>query len=152
MDLPLPFVVMSDDHIESLKQISSTLQSMLKTTNQVYRVAMDKIPNMETMFALMRNSVQGLAMQLVDINKSFRVSGQQLQSWSDALNHAIMTLTKGIDKLQVLTCNIRHNDFATGNYFEVLKLLYPRILQELSKTHNPNSEDMNGICVDRWSI
>ena len=39
--------------------------------------------------------------------------------------------------------NIQDNDFATGNYFEVLKLLYPHILQELSKMHNPNSEDMN---------
>ena len=88
-DLPSPFVTMSEDHIESLKQISSTLQSTLETTNQVYRTAMDEIPNMETTFALMRNSVQGLATQLVDINKSFRVSGQQLQSRSDALNHAV---------------------------------------------------------------
>ena len=134
---------MSDDHIESLKQISSTLQSTLETTNQVYCAAMDEIPNMETMFALMRNSVQGLATQLVDINKSFRVSGQQLQSQSDALNHAIMTLTEDIDKLRVLACNIRDNDFATGDYFEVLNSLYPRILQELSKTHNPKGEDMN---------
>ena len=98
-DLPLPFIVMSDDHIESLKQISSTLQSTLETTNQVYHTAMDEIPNMETMFALMRNSMQGLAMQLVDINKSFHVSGQQLQSQSDALNHAIMMLTEDIGKL-----------------------------------------------------
>ena len=30
-----------------------------------------------------------------------------------------------------------------GDYFEVLKSLYPRILQELSKMHNPNGEDMN---------
>ena len=37
MDLPLPFVAMSNDHIESLKQISSTLQPTLETTNQVYR-------------------------------------------------------------------------------------------------------------------
>ena len=123
-DLPPPFVAMSDDHIKSLKQISSTLQSTLKTTNQVYRAAMDEIPNMETMFALMCNSVQGLATQLVDINKSFHVSGQQLQSRSNALNHAIMTLTEDIDKLQVLARNIRDNDFATGNYFKVLKLLY----------------------------
>ena len=71
---------MSDDHIESLKQISLILQSMLETTNQVYRAAMDEIPNMETMFALMCDSVQGLVMQLVDINKPFCVSGQQLQS------------------------------------------------------------------------
>ena len=104
---------------------------------------MDEIPNMETMFTLMHNSMQGLAMQLVDINKSFRVSGQQLQSQSDALNHAVMTLTKDIDKLRVLARNIRDNDFATGDYFEVLKSLYPHILQELSKTHNPNGEDMN---------
>ena len=80
MDLPPPFVAMSDDHIESLKQISSTLQSTLETTNQVYHTTMDEIPNMEFMFALMRNSVQGLATQLVDINKSFHVLGQQLQS------------------------------------------------------------------------
>ena len=134
---------MSDDHIKSLKQISSTLQSMLETMNQVYRAAMDKIPTMETMFALMRNSMQGLATQLVDINKSFRMSGQHLQSRSDALNHAVMTLTEDIDKLQVLIRNIRDNNFATGDYFEVLKSLYPRILQELSKTHNPNGKDMN---------
>ena len=143
MDLPPPFVAMSDDHIESLKQISSTLQATLETTNQVYRAAMDEFPNMETTFALMRNSVQGLATQLVDINKSFRVSGQQLQSRSDALNHAVMTLTEDIDKLRVLARNIRDNDFATGDYFEVLKSLYPRILQELSKTHKPTGEDMN---------
>ena len=103
---------------------------------------MDEFPNMETTFTLMRNSVQGLATQLVDINRSFRVSGQQLQSRSDALNSAVMTLTGDIDKLRVLARNIRDNDFATGNYFEVLKSLYPRILQELSKTHNPKSEDM----------
>jgi hypothetical protein len=142
-DLPTPFVTMSDDHIESLKQISTTLQSTLETTNRVYRAAMDEFPNMETMFALMRNGVQGLATQLVDINKSFRVSGQQLQSRSDALNTAVMTLTEDIDKLRVLARNIRDNDFATGDYFEVLKSLYPRILQELSKTHNPKGEDMN---------
>ena len=105
-DLPPPFVAMSNDHIESLKQISSTLQSTLETTNQVYRTAMDKIPNMETTFALMRNSMQGLATQLVDINKSFRMSGQQLQSRSDALNHAVMMLTEDIDKLRVLARNI----------------------------------------------
>ena len=98
-DLPPPFVAMSDNHIKSLKQISSTLQSTLETMNQVYCAAMDKIPNMETKFALMCNSMQGLVTQLVDINKSFRVSGQQLQSQSDALNHAVMTLTKDIDKL-----------------------------------------------------
>ena len=63
MDLLLPFVAMSNDHIESLKQISSTLQSTLETTNQVYHTAMDEIPNMETMFALMHNSVQGLVTQ-----------------------------------------------------------------------------------------
>ena len=80
---------------------------------------------------------------MVDINKSFRVSGQQLQSRSDALNHAVMTLTEDIDKLRVLARNIRDNDFATGDYFEVLKSLYPRILQELSKTHKPTGEDMN---------
>ena len=67
---------------------------------------MDEFPNMETMFALMQNGVQGLAMQLVDINKSFCVSGQQLQSRSDALNTAVMTLTEDIDKLRVLTRNI----------------------------------------------
>ena len=115
-DLPSPFVTMSEDHIESLKQISSTLQSTLETTNQVYRV---------------------------DINKSFCVLGQQLQSRSDALNHAIRTLTEDIDKLRVLACNIRDNNFATGDYFKVLNSLYPRILQELSKTHNPKGEDMN---------
>ena len=104
---------------------------------------MDKIPNMETMFVLMRNSVQGLATQLVDINESFCMSGQQLQSRSDALNHAVMTLTKDIDKTQVLVRNIQDNDFAMGDYFEVLKSLYPRILQELSKTHNPKGKDMN---------
>jgi hypothetical protein len=142
-DLPSPFVTMSDDHIESLKQISTTLQSTLETTNRVYRAAMDEIPNMETTFALMRNGVQGLATQLVDINKSFRVSGQQLQSRSDALNTAVMTLTEDIDKLRVLARNIRDNDFTTGDYVEVLKSLYPRILQELSKTHNPKGKDMN---------
>ena len=136
MDLPLPFVTMSEDHIKSLKQISMTLQSTLETMNRVYRATMDKFPNMETTFTLMCNGVQGLAMQLVDINKSFHVSGQQLQSQSDALNSAIMTLTGDIDKLQVLTRNIQDNNFATGNYFEVLKSLYPRILQELSKMHN----------------
>ena len=104
---------------------------------------MDEFPNMETTFTLMRNGVQGLATQLVDINRSFRVVGQQLQSRSDALNSAVMTLTGDIDKLRVLARNIRDNDFTTGNYFEVLKSLYPRILQELSKTHNPNSKDMN---------
>ena len=140
-DLPPPFVAMSDNHIESLKQISSTLQSTLETTNQVYRSAMDEIPNMETTFALMRNSVQGLVTQLVDINKSFRMSGQQLQSQSNALNHAVMTLTEDIDKLQVLARNIQDNDFAMGDYFKVLKSLYPRILQELSKTHNPKGKD-----------
>ena len=64
----------------SLKQISTTLQSTLETTNQVYRAALDEFPNMETTFMLMCNGMQGLAMQLVDINKSFHVSGQQLQS------------------------------------------------------------------------
>ena len=54
-----------------------------------------------------------------------------------------MTLTEDIDKLRVLACNIQDNDFATGDYFEVLNLLYPRILQELSKMHNPKGEDMN---------
>ena len=54
-----------------------------------------------------------------------------------------MTLTEDIDKLRVLACNIRDNDFAMGDYFEVLKSLYPRILQELSKMHNPKGEDMN---------
>ena len=88
---------------------------------------------METMFALMRNSVQGLATQLVDINKSFHMSGQQLQSRSNALNHAVMTLTEDIDKLRVLVHNVQDNDFATGDYFEVLKSLYPHILQELSE-------------------
>ena len=72
---------------------------MLETTNQVYHAALDEIPNMETMFVLMRNSMQGLVTQLVDINKSFRVSGQQLQSRFDALDHAVMTLTEDIDKL-----------------------------------------------------
>ena len=105
-DLPSPFVTMSDNHIESLKQISTTLQSTLETTNRVYRAAMDEFPNMETTFALMRNGVQGLATQLVDINRSFRVSGQQLQSQSDALNTAVMTLTEDIDKLRVLVRNI----------------------------------------------
>ena len=92
---------------------------------------------------LMRNSVQGLATQLVDINKSFRVSGQQLQSRSDALNSAVMTLTEDIDKLRVLARNIRDNNFTTGNYFEVLKSLHPCIICELSKTHNPKGKDMN---------
>ena len=104
---------MSEDHIKSLKQISMTLQSTLETMNRVYRATMDKFPNMETTFTLMCNGVQGLAMQLVDINKSFHVLGQQLQSQSDALNSAIMTLTKDIDKLRVLTRNIQDNDFAT---------------------------------------
>ena len=138
MDLLLPFVTMSEDHIESLKQISMTLQSTIETTNRVYQAAMDEFPNMETTFTLMHNG-----MQLVDINKSFRVSGQQLQSQSDALNSAIMTLTEDIDKLRVLMRNIWDNNFATGNYFKVLKLLYPCILQELSKMHNPKGEDMN---------
>ena len=142
-DLPSPFVMMSEDHIESLKQISMTLQSTIETMNRVYHATMDEFPNMETTFMLMCNSVLGLVTQLVDINRSFRVSGQQLQSRSNALNSAVMTLTGDIDKLRVLTCNIRDNDFATGDYFEVLKSLYPRILQELSKTHNPNGEDMN---------
>ena len=119
-DLPSLFVTMSEDHIESLKQISMTLQSTIKTTNRVYRATMDEFLNMETTFTLMRNGVQGLVTQLVDINRSFRVSGQQLQSRSDALNSAIMTLTKDIDKLQVLAHNIRDNNFTTGNYFEVL--------------------------------
>ena len=101
---------------------------------------MDEFPNMETTFTLMCNGVQGLAMQLVDVNRSFRVSGQQLQSWSDALNSAVMTLTGDIDKLQVLTRNIQDNNFATGDYFEVLKSLYPRILQELSKMHNQTAK------------
>ena len=47
-----------------------------------------------------------------------------------------MMLTEDIDKLQ-------DNDFTTGDYFEVLKLLYPCILQELSKTHNLKGKDMN---------
>ena len=80
MDLPPPFVMMSEDHIELLKQISMTLQSTLKTTNRVCQATMDEFPNMETTFTLMRNGMQGLATQLVDINKSFCVSGQQLQS------------------------------------------------------------------------
>jgi hypothetical protein len=63
-DLPTPFVTMSDDHIKSLKQISTTLQSTLETTNRVYRAAMDEFPNMETMFALMRNGVQGHSMEI----------------------------------------------------------------------------------------
>ena len=54
-----------------------------------------------------------------------------------------MTLTEDIDKLRVLARNIRDNDFAMGDYFEVLKSLYPRILQELLKMHNPKGEDMN---------
>ena len=54
-----------------------------------------------------------------------------------------MMLTEDIDKLQVLTCNIQDNNFATGDYFEVLKSLYPCILQELSKMHNPKGKDMN---------
>ena len=99
MDLLSPFVMMSEDHIESLKQISMTLQSTIKTTNRVYRATMDEFPNMETTFMLMCNGVQGLVTQLVDINRSFRVSGQQLQSRSDALNSAVMTLTGDIDKL-----------------------------------------------------
>ena len=86
MDLLSPFVTMSEDHIESLKEISMTLQSTIETTNQVYHATMDEFPNMETTFTLMCNGVQGLATQLVDINRSFRVSGQQLQSRSDALN------------------------------------------------------------------
>ena len=104
---------------------------------------MDEFPNMETTFALMQNGVQGLVMQLVDINRSFRVLGQQLQSRSNALNTAVMTLTEDIDKLRVLARNIRDNDFTTGDYFKVLKSLYPCILQELSKTHNPKGKDMN---------
>ena len=51
---------------------------------------------------LMCNGMQALVTQLVDINKSFRVLGQQLQSRSNALNSAVMTLTGDIDKLQVL--------------------------------------------------
>ena len=43
-------------------------------------------------------------------------------------NSAVMTLTEDIDKLRILVRNIRDNNFATGNYFEVLKSLYPRIL------------------------
>ena len=106
MDLPLPFITMSEDHIELLKQISMTLQSTIETMNRVYRATMDEFPDMETTFTLMRNGVQGLVMQLVDINKSFHVLGQQLQSRSDALNSAVMTLTEDIDKLRVLACNI----------------------------------------------
>jgi hypothetical protein len=106
MDLPLPFITMSEDHIELLKQISMTLQSTIETMNRVYHATMDEFPDMETTFTLMRNGVQGLVMQLVDINKSFHVLGQQLQSRSDALNSAVMTLTEDIDKLRVLACNI----------------------------------------------
>ena len=113
MDLPLPFITMSEDHIELLKQISMTLQSTIETMNRVYRATMDEFPDMETTFTLMRNGVQGLVMQLVDINKSFHVLGQQLQSRSDALNSAVMTLTEDIDKLRVLACNIWDNNFAT---------------------------------------
>ena len=75
MDLPLPFITMSEDHIELLKQISMTLQSTIETMNRVYRATMDEFPDMETTFTLMRNGVQGLVMQLVDINKSFHVLG-----------------------------------------------------------------------------
>ena len=132
----------TNDHVESLDNISQCLDSALMTVNKARDATLRDFPKMENSFADVCDSVQKLAIQLADVNKSFCTTGQQLQSRTGALNDAVQSLTTDIDSLRVLMRNIWDEDFATGDYYDVLKSLGIRLFHELSKDHNLYGKDM----------